>query len=122
MCVAVGWVPLARLRPYVACKRVGPDSLHPGLVGRRAGQPRVSCGMRFPTAMRARPARWSATRDPQAAAAAPWLAWVVPAAMAGFQAVRVTITACSWRSRAAAIATRAWVSVNGRSGRVVRWR
>ena len=41
-------------------------------------------------------------------------------AIAGFQAVPVVITACSWRSRLPATATRAWASVSCRSGRPVR--
>ncbi|MGH3934076.1 MAG: hypothetical protein ACRDS1_03685, partial [Pseudonocardiaceae bacterium] len=68
-----GWCPAPVSRPYVAFKRVVPDSLHPGLMGRRAGLLMVSCGMWFPTAMRARPAR--VVSGAGQAAAASWSVW-----------------------------------------------
>ena len=105
--------PRARLLPYVAFKRVVPDSLHPGFGGRRAGLPMVSSRDVVPTRRRARPVR-SLGAVGSCGSGGPLRVAAVEAAaaMAGSQAVPVVITACSWRSRLPATATRAWVSVS----------
>jgi len=82
-------------RPYVAFKRVVPDSLHPGLVGRRVGAAHGQLRDVIPTARRARPDPLVSVAPAQAAAAASSRWWCRPAAMAGSQGVLVTITVLS---------------------------
>src|SRR4051794_32289084 len=117
--------PRARLLPYVACKRVLPDSLHPGFAGEGRGCPWSFAGC-DPDAHAGSPRPVSYGALGQAAAAPPLAlaedCGLSPLAMTGSQAVPVVMTVWSWRSRlpATATATRAWVGVSLLSARPVR--
>src|SRR3954451_14003174 len=87
----VGGGPCARLLPYVACKRVAPDGLHPGL-GEPRGLPMVLRGMWFPAH------RWARQRRGPSAHLLP-LGFATPCVTALRRGRVVTVPSSGGRSR-----------------------